>query len=239
MHKNPVVRIYVDHYLQAALLSCLSKADRPLRFSELKEDGIENSLFMYHANKLIARGAITKDDDGFRLSANGARWINSVEPDMTHAQTTAKPLVQLVVRDNRDRILISMRKGQLKELLNDYMLPGGVHKSGMSADENAQRVIRKIFGEIQCEPRLLSTVENITTYSDGFIYHSIAHIYEVDLEAAVNTVKDDRFAFEWVALSDIHTDNPRFAKSLSVPTIIQKLQTGTLQSHEVIRLTYS
>jgi hypothetical protein len=107
MHKNPVALIRVDHYLQDALLSRLSGSDRSLRFSELKDDGIENSLFMYHANKLIVRGAIIKDEDGFRLRANGARWINSVEPDMVRAQSTVKPLIQLVVRSRDGYLLLN------------------------------------------------------------------------------------------------------------------------------------
>jgi ADP-ribose pyrophosphatase YjhB (NUDIX family) len=240
MNKDPVYRMYVDHYLQTAILSRLSDADRPLRFSELKEDGIENSLFMYHANKLITRRAITKDDDGFRLTPNGARWINSISRDMMRAQPIVKPLIQLVVRDSDGNILLSTRKGQLKELLNDYMLPGGLHKNGASADENATRIAQMLFGEEQLgPPQFLSLVESINVYSDGFIYHSLSHVYAVDMKSVPTIPQDDRFCFEWVPIVDIRADNPLFVRSLFVPAFLKKFQSDTLQSREVIKIEYS
>jgi ADP-ribose pyrophosphatase YjhB (NUDIX family) len=239
MNKDPVSRMYVDHYLQTAILSRLSDADHPLRFSELKEDGIENSLFMYHANKLIARKAITKDDRGFHLTSTGARWINSIDRNMMYAQPIVKPLIQLVVRDGEGNILLSTRKGQLKELLNDYMLPGGLHKNGASADENAMRIIKMFFGEEQSEPQFVSLVESINTYSDGFIYHSLSHVYVVDLDSTAVIAEDDRFSFEWMPISDVRADSPPFAKSLFVPMFLEKFQNATLQPREVIKIGYT
>lgn len=238
MSKDSISRIYVDHYLQAALLSRLSDADRPLRFSELKEDGIENSLFMYHANKLIARRAITKDDDGFRLTVDGARWVNSIGPGMMFAQPMVKALVQLVVRDDAGNLLVSSRKGQLKELLNDFMLPGGLHKSGESADENAAIIAAKILKNFSSEMRFLTVAESINTYADGFTYHSISHIYTVDVDSQLETVEDDRFEFRWMPIDEISADNPLFSSSLFLPKFIEKLQNNSLQPCEVIRINY-
>jgi ADP-ribose pyrophosphatase YjhB (NUDIX family) len=239
MNKDLVSRMYVDHYLQSAILSRLSEADRSLRFSELKDDGIENSLFMYHANKLIARGAVTKDDTGFRLTPTGARWVNSVGRDMARAQPVVKTLIQLVVRDDNGHILLSTRKGQLNELLNDYMLPGGLHKNGTSADENALRIAKSLFRDEHTVPRFLSLVESINSYADGFIYHSLSHVYTLTVPSATSITKDDRFDFEWLSLTDIRMDNPLFDKSRFVPLFIEKLQSGTLQPREVIKIDYS
>lgn len=231
--------MYIDHYLQTAILLRLSDADRPLRFSELKEDGIENSLFMYHANKLIARHAIDKDENGFRLTADGARWINSIEQNMKNIQTTVKPLVQLVVRDGKGNLLVSGRKGQLKKLLNDFMLPGGLHKVGKSADENAAAVMAKIFKDPPSAIHFLTVVESINTYSDGFTYHSISHVYTVDIDVHPQTIEDDRFEFKWMPISEINAKNTLFASSLFMPKFVEKLQNNTLRSREVIRISYT
>jgi ADP-ribose pyrophosphatase YjhB (NUDIX family) len=238
MNEDPVSRMYVDHYLQMAILSRLSEADKPLRFSELKEDGIENSLFMYHANKLMARRAIEKDDGGYRLTANGARWVNSIGRGMMSPQVTVKPLIQLVIRDNAGNLLLSGRKGQLKGLLNDYMLPGGLHKIGKSADENAANITAKILKNSSAALRFLTVAESINTYADGFTYHSISHIYAVDVDSLTETIGDDRFEFKWVSLSEIKADNPLFASSLFVPNFVEKLQNNTLQQREVIEIAY-
>jgi hypothetical protein len=239
MNKDSISRIYVDHYLQTAILFRLSEADGPLRFSELKEDGIENSLFMYHANKLIARRAIKKDDNGFYLTSDGARRVNSIGRNMNSVQSIVKPLIQLVIRDNNGNILISSRKGQLKELLNDFMLPGGLHKTGQSADANAATVMGKICKNLSSAARFLAVAESINTYPDGFIYHSISHIYAVDVDTHPEIIEDDRFEFSWMPLSEINTDNPLFASSLFLPKFIKKVQDNTLQPREVISVTYT
>lgn len=239
MNKDSVSRMYVDHYLQTAILFRLSDADGPLRFSELKEDGIENSLFMYHANKLITRRAIKKDDNGFHLTTDGARWVNSVGRNMKDAQSTVKPLIQLIVRDSAGNILISSRKGQLKELLNDFMLPGGLHKMGESADASATTIIAKIFKDLSSRARFLAVIESINTYADGFTYHSISHVYAVDVDTQPETIEDDRFEFRWIPLSEINDDNPLFANSLFLPKFIEKLEDNSLQSREVISISYT
>ena len=237
--RSPLAKIYVDHYLQSALLLRLAAADRPLRFTEVKEDGIENSLFMYHANKLIQRGAIVKSGDGFALTPNGARWVNSMNVDMSGANPTVKTLVQFVIRDDEGNILLSSRKGQLKELLNDYMLPGGLHKSGLTADENAKRILEWMFGDAPPKVQFLSVVENLSVYDDGFTYHSISHVYTVDMRDRKTPEDDERFEFTWMKISAVTSDNPVFAKSLFVPTFIEKLQDGTLLPLDVITSHYN
>lgn len=230
-------RLFIDHYLQGALLARLAASGGPLRFSELKEDGIDNSLFMYHANKLISRGAIEKSTDGFHLTANGARWVNAVGPDMWQAKPTPRPLVQLVIT-YKDTLLLSSRKGQLKEHLNEYMFPGGLHKQGMTADENAQRITRQLFGQESFIPEFLAVVESINSYADEFVYHSVSHVFQGDLATDKLPEADDRFDFEWVPLHVIRIDNPQFQKSQFVPLFLEKIQSGTLQPREVIQLEY-
>jgi len=239
MTKSPLMKIYTDHYLQAALLSRLAVANGPVRFSELKEDGIENSLFMYHANKLIQRGAIVKNGDGFALTPNGARWINSMNVDMSSANQTVKPLIQFVIHDGDGNILLSTRKGQLKELLNDYMLPGGLHKSGLTADQNAMRILEIMFGDSAPKAQFLSIVESLNVYEDGFVHHSVSHIYSVDILTGDTPEDNDRFGFEWIKMELVTSDSPLFAKSLFVPGFMKKLQDGTLSTRDVIISHYN
>jgi ADP-ribose pyrophosphatase YjhB (NUDIX family) len=235
MSRDRQPRIFIDHYLQGALLAKLAASDKPLRFSELKDDGIENSLFMYHANKLIARNAIEKTEDGFYLTPNGARLINAMAPGMWYAKPTPRPLIQFVITRG-EKLLLSSRKGQLKELLNDYMLPGGLHKLGLSADENAARISDDWFGENAFTHEFLTVAESITAYGDGFIHHSLSHIFKGELKQELLPPSDDRFEFQWMPISDIRLDNKRFEKSRFVPLFMEKVQTGTLSQRQVIRV---
>ncbi|HET6746796.1 MAG TPA: NUDIX domain-containing protein [Candidatus Saccharimonadales bacterium] len=232
---NKTNRMHIDHYLQGVMLSKLAASDTPLRFSELKDDGIENSLFMYHANKLIARGMLEKTDKGFYLTPNGARWVNTMTSDMWYTKPTPRPLIQFVItRDNE--VLLSSRTGQLKELLNDYMLPGGLHKLGFSADDNAARIVTEWWGESTISLEFLAVVETIATHRDGFTHHSLSHIFRGEADTGVLPPRDPRFEFHWVPIEAIRADSELFAKSQFVPLFMQKVQSETVAAREVIRI---
>jgi len=226
-------RIYVDHYLQAAILEKLALAEDSLRFSELKEEGIENSLFMYHANKLIARGAVSKTENGFSLTPNGARWVNAVDTNMFAAKPTPRPLVQFVILHG-EQLLLSKRKGRLKDYLNEYMLPGGLHKIGMSAEENATRILHTMYPDTTNVPHFITELESIHRYDDGFIYHSLSHVFSLDLTERCLPEDDSRFAFEWVRLHDIQSGNLQFKENAFLQLFLDKLTRGELKNREVI-----
>jgi len=224
--------MYVDHFLQAEILSRLAAADGPLRFSELKEDGIENSLFMYHARKLLTRHIMTKAENGFALTVAGANFVNSVGIQMNATLLTPKPLIQFIICDNEGNILLSRRKGQMARLLNEIMLPGGLHKAGFTADENAVSIFNKWFKGVQSELSFVSLIETIRQPEDSLVYHSLAHVFSVTLTEKKTPADDERFSFEWVPLVDIHKENPRFSQATPLLKCIKKWQSGELYLRE-------
>jgi hypothetical protein len=223
---------YVDHFLQAEIMRKLASAEGPVRFSGLKEDGIENSLFMYHANKLIDRGLISKLSQGFSLTVKGARWANFVDLD-NMGRVLPRPLVQLIIRNNAGALLIATRKGQFKELLNAVMLPGGLHTYGMPADEVAAEIVERLFGS-HTKPTFLSVVEAIHTSDDDFVYHTVSHLFEVQLDQPALPARKELFTYSWLPLDEVTSDNALFADSELIPRLIAKLP--HLQSHGVFRL---
>jgi hypothetical protein len=136
---------YIDHFLQADILNKLAAAEGPIRFSDLKQDGIENSLFMYHTNKLIGRGLVDKTDTGFTLTLKGVRWVNYSGTLHDFSITTPRPLVQFIIQDGADNTLLAIRRGQLRKQLNDYLLPGNVYQYGLTLEENASAILRQIL----------------------------------------------------------------------------------------------
>lgn len=228
--------VAIDHYLQANILSRLANASAPVRFSDLKEDDVENSLFMYHANKLMKRGLISKSEDGFQLTLLGARWVNSVSPDSFKLKPTVLPLVQFIITDSRGNVLLSRRKGQLRELINDYVIPGGLHKSGATADETADNILTSWFPGQELHPKLLSIAEVIHSFEgDPIVHHSLTHIYEVKVESLKTPQDSKRFSFEIVPLEDIRADNPQFANNVFILEFFNKLQTTGLEFTETFR----
>jgi len=175
MKQSPYVSNFVDHYLQTAILGQLAKTDHPLRFSEIKEDGIENSLFMYHMNKLIRRGIVEKtNDQRFSLTPKGAHWINFT--GLGSATTLLpRPLVQLVIRSGK-HLLLAKRTGQMSTLLNTYMLPGTVHEYGQTAETVATSYFATRFPARNPPLSYLTFVE-VIIHDEIFIHHTLSSLF--------------------------------------------------------------
>jgi ADP-ribose pyrophosphatase YjhB (NUDIX family) len=226
----------LDHFIQAEIITKLAASDKAIRFSELKEAGIENSLFMYHANKLIDRGLISKTDDGFALTLKGARWANYAGTFHDFSVTTPRPLVQFIITDHQNNVLLAQRKGQIREQLNDYLLPGNIYRYGLTLDENVALILSEIFGEIQLPPAtLITTMDVIHTAEDGFVNHVLSHILTVQFtESAPATLDHSLFTTEWLPARDIRLDNELFTKSAFLPLLFAKL--ADIKAHEVFRI---
>ncbi len=221
MTSDFLTKQYVDHFLQAQIIQQLASNESPLRFSELKEDGIENSLFMYHANKLINRGLIEKHQDGFRLTTKGARWVNYAGSNLIGKEVLPRPLVQCIISSG-DSILVAKRTGSMKSHLNEYMLPGGLHHAGRPATENIKLIIEDLFTEIIPKPNLITVAEAIIKYDDGFVHHTVSHIFELSLPEQYTPRNNQKFEYRWLERSSIKATNTEFANSQIVPLIIEK-----------------
>lgn len=218
-------------------MSKLTASNKPIRFSGLKEAGVENSLFMYHANKLIDRGLITKTADGFTLTLKGARWANYAGTFHNFTIDTPRPLVQFIIRDAAQNVLLAKRKGQLQQQLNDFLLPGNIYRHGLTLDENMTLVLQEIFGDgTPLGPAThTATADIIHTSEDGFVNHVISHIFTLQIGDIMPEVLDHPlFTTEWLPALDIQTDNTLFAKSIFLPLLFERLP--KIQPHEVFRI---
>lgn len=233
MTENFLAKQYVDHFLQREILDRLSTSDTPIRFSDLKEDGIENSLFMYHANKLIDRGLVEKQQDGFQLTTKGARWINFNDSNLLNKEVLPRPLVQCIITANGS-VLIANRTGSMKEHLNEFMLPGGLHHLGKSAEESISLFFHGLFTESIETPSLISVVEAIITNDDEFVHHTISHLFVLSLPSLYLPKNNEKFEYMWMDEQIVNATNEMFSNSQIVPTIIERQH--KLKEYEVFKL---
>jgi hypothetical protein len=227
---------YIDHFLQADVINKLVAAEGPIRFIDLKQDGIENSLFMYHVNKLINRGLVAKTDSGFKLTLKGARWANYAGTFHDFSITTPRPLVQFIIQHSDDNTLLAVRRGQLREQLNDYPLPGNTYRYGLTLEENATAILREIFGGTRMpQPALLTVADIIHQFEDGFVHHVISHIFILRLpNISFEPLSHPLFTTVWMPTSNIRPDNPAFARSMLLPELFGRLH--SIKPHEAFRI---
>lgn len=229
---NFLTNQYVDHFMQAQIIHALAGSEEPLRFSQLKEDGVDNSLFMYHANKLLDRGMIEKKKGGFKLTVKGAAWVNYASPNLLAREPLPKPLVQSIVKA-KDQVLIAKRIGSMRELINEYLLPGTTHRFNLSAEDCMNLFLQDLFTAPTGKPKLISVVETIVERSDIFVHHAISSIFRLELPEQLDTNCIDNYKYEWMDATTITKSNPLFKNSQIVPTLVNNAV--HLNHYELIR----
>ncbi len=236
MSSDQTLKNLTDHYIQIDILAKLAGSDSPVRFTDLKDAGIENSLFMYHANKLLSRGLITKNEDtGFELTARGASWINFIGFKNLQPQISPRLVVQFIITNDKDEVLLSKRTGSMGKLLNEYMLPGGLYKYGESADENARTQLRSFIETTKDTlVELLTIAETIQTEQTEGAYHSIGYIYQVQFNG-VPASDDPQYELEWFKQSELTSSDNRLSNSHFIPELFTRLTNG-LQPNELFIL---
>lgn len=192
-----------DHYLQLDIIRKLYASDSPLSFSRLKDDGIENSLFMYHMNKLISRKVVDKYQDGFALTKAGAYWANNSGLGTLNPVATPKVLVQLLIfSEDNSKILLSKRKGSASELINHYILPGKAVEVGTSHLERAKQYAVELG--VNSELSYSGVYEFIRRH-DSFSYHNVAFVYTAQQSNVDLPQGEEFYEYRWVLLQEILT----------------------------------
>lgn len=208
--------------MQAEVLRRLAASTEPIRFTDLKEDGIENGLFMYHTNKLIDRKLIEKSGQGFMLTAQGARWVNNADTSLMTGPVLPRLLVQCLIVSG-DAYLVARRTGSLKQHLNQYMLPGGLHEYGMTANEVVALTIEELFNQAVPTPELLTVAEVIYSHEQDFIHHSVSHVFKLELPNRLDPKTNETYEYLWINKSMFDNHDPIFKDSQFIPELIEKL----------------
>ncbi len=205
MRANEFANSPIDHYIQAEIVSQLYKQTER-SFSELKSDDVENSLFMYHMRKLINRGVVEKSNDGFKLTAKGIHWVNFIGPSTLQPKILPRLLMNFIITNNdKSQVLLSRRKGPASEILNEFLLPGGLYPYGMPE----QQALTYIKEEMNLPTTLVlkyeTLLEKLIHTTDGFVHHSFSTVYSSFLDRE-DPYETEHFSLQWYPIEDIASD---------------------------------
>lgn len=216
--------MHIDHHLQAQIVDQLWSGTHS--FSELKPAHIENSLFMYHLRRLIARGIVEKTDAGYRLTPEGTRWAHKRD-HLYQREVGLRMLVQLfVVRDGM--LLVSERQGATAEHMNRYLLPSALHKFGMTSEQCVDTLSAKIGaarGELMTQIETILPSENLHTISDIYIGTPVGA-----------TLPDDEeyYHYQWIELGAI--SKMSISEAGALPILTSKYLDRTLKPRELLSI---
>lgn len=196
-----------DHHLQDKIVAAL--VDGKKRFSDLVPEGLENSMFMYHMNKLLKKGIVQKDSDLYSLTQVGAKRYNARFRLRDPLELPTLLVQYLVIND--EKVLMSHRITALSENLNEYMLPGGNHfflsSSRASAIQNA-----KLRG-LEAGEFLFS----IETIAKPMQFHGVIDVYGATLKAGLQMKQE--YEQLWLPIETVL--NMSFAQAGSAAFILK------------------
>lgn len=192
----------VEHHIQKGILDRLSRAES-LRFSELKSEGLEGNLFMYHLKYLINQGYVEKSDQTYRLSVKGLTYIDSYSFRTQKLRQQAKIITLIAVQNTQGKWLLAKRKYQ--PYINEYMLINGKQHFGESPEDH---VVRELNEKLRMEiPVIKRGHADIRIRRDEqLITHVSAYIYEgyVDMNEAPEATSQLEFSWHEPNDPDIH-----------------------------------
>ncbi len=229
----------LDHVIQVEIAKELAQSDTPLSFTQLKPQGMENSLFMYHARKLLSRAIIEKVANGYALTREGAVWLNEFGISIQTTRNSPRALISLVVQSTDGRYLISTRSGQMNRHLNSYLLPGTQLKKGKPIDDQITFVLNA-YGLSTDESafRTHGFVETLFYHADKYAHHSLVYVVSVSgVDAAMVTSRGDEYGIDWMTDEEVASEKVA-DESPYIAHIVTALTDGTLPERPLASFIY-
>jgi hypothetical protein len=207
--RQEIIRMNIDHHLQQSILHKLAESVAPVRYSDLKEDDIENSLFSYHLNKLIDRKMVDKSDNGYMLSIEGARWLNDNGFELRESETL-RVFVALVIQNGTGDYLVGQRTGQFKETINDYILPSNAYVNDADlTDQINQTLLTFIPYEALKQRTDFGFAQIKATYSDDAVMRTLFHVSYCRTDDFEPLEPKQASTYEWMTSQQIEViDHP-------------------------------
>lgn len=216
--------MHIDHHFQARIVDELWLGERT--FSELKPSGIENSLFMYHLRRLIARGIVIKTGQGYSLTPDGARWAHKLDHPSYRAPSALRTLVQLFIVRN-GQLLISQRQGVTAKYMNRYLLPSALHAFGTSSEECANALARQLG---TTRGHFMTQVETIMPSQQ---LHAISDIYAGEYHRESLPADEAYYHYTWISLEEVAAMSITEAGAL--PALTRSYLNGTLTPRQTLK----
>ncbi|MBI2356465.1 NUDIX domain-containing protein [Candidatus Dojkabacteria bacterium] len=129
--------------VQIDILTRLIRNKR-LKYSELKDEKVENDLFNYHLQHLVKKGLILKEESSYELSVKGKKVIANMDVLGNIRDLFRVSVALIVTRDNSGVFEILLQKRNRQPYLGDITSIAGKVLIGEKYEESAKR---KLFEE--------------------------------------------------------------------------------------------
>lgn len=207
--------VMVEHHIQREILDRLMRT-KSLRFSELKPDGMESNIFMYHVRQLQRVGYLTKNEQGgYQLEPAGLSYVDSLQGSNNMKPTRQPKIIAiLALQNSAGQWLLVKRKTQ--PYINEYMFLSGQQHFDESLLQQAERELAaKHMNVINLAYRGVADIQILQKGS--ILTHAVAHVHSGTYDGPIPK-EDAQFVYEWHVIDT------------SLP-----LMTGTMEVYELLK----
>ena len=163
------------HHIQLKVLHKLTLNEQA-RYSQLKPDGVESNLFIYHLKRTIADKLVVKNDDGtYSLSQKGVAYSDKVSLSSFKLRSQPKIVNLLACTNWSGQWLLYKRKHQ--PFIGRVGFPYGKIHLGETIKQSSER-------ELQEKTDLKTSLVHrgdvyVTVYEgDEIITHTLFHVHQ-------------------------------------------------------------
>ena len=133
----------VMHHIQREILRSLLLVP-DARFKDLKPDGLESNIFMYHLKTLIKDGLVEKVQNGYALTYKGKQFVDRSNLVSLKIRVQPKTITILAIQNKAGKQLILERLHQ--PFINHKGFPSGKIHYGESLQDAALRELEEKAG---------------------------------------------------------------------------------------------
>lgn len=186
----------VEHHIQREIVRRLLLAES-LRFSQLKPDGLENNIFMYHIRQLVKNQVVEKVNGKYQLGINGLRYADNISSQSFMPSRQPKLISVVVLMNAKGELLFARRHRQ--PYIGTLMFMSGKQHFGEDPKAHAEReLIEKMqLTDIDLRRRGLFDLRVGLPNASEPLTHVVAHVYSGIYDGPAPKPHSDYFSYEW------------------------------------------
>jgi ADP-ribose pyrophosphatase YjhB (NUDIX family) len=163
----------------------------------MKPDNVDSNLYQYHLKLLLKSNLIAKrPTEGYRLTAEGLRYIDYVSLKTFEPRRQPKTLTKLFVTNDDDQVLLWPKYKQ--PFISRWNLPSGkAHFEDLSLEDSARRELGYLTDEDNQKLDYRGVIEHTVDVDAVIVTHTISHVFET---TATNIISE---LAAWKSAADI------------------------------------
>jgi 8-oxo-dGTP pyrophosphatase MutT (NUDIX family) len=185
------------HEIQKQILLKLAK-NPSQRFSELKDESLENDLFNYHLQYLVKEGAIEKTDNTYKLTEKGLDKILLIDSKGKIYEGLRVAVLVYVIQDDKIILHTQTREPYKGEVTAG--IAGKVNKGELIEDAGIRKVMEEtgLKGTI----KFIGVLRRIVNHPGGMIDDGFFHVC-ITTETQGDLVSENDFGTNsWVCFNE-------------------------------------